>query len=96
MLREYTLQDVGLGFNAFGSRNDTTKQTPDDSMNNDPGLNAWVIANEPDILNACRACLRRRGCWLVLFELRRGLSRKKKLTAGEVTHRGKTVHIVGC
>ncbi|MFT3769787.1 MAG: hypothetical protein QM820_30490 [Minicystis sp.] len=50
-MREFTLQDVGLGWDQFGLRNDTTKQTPDDSMNNDPALDAWMLANEPLIMD---------------------------------------------
>lgn len=50
-LREFTLQDQGLGFDAFGLRNDTTKQTPDDSMNGDPSLDSWMVANEPAIMD---------------------------------------------
>lgn len=33
--------------------------------------------------------------WLVLFDLRKGPSWEEKLTVRDVTHRGKTVHIVG-
>ena len=34
--------------------------------------------------------------WLVLFDLRRDLSWEEKLTMRDVTHEGKTIHIVGC
>lgn len=50
-MREYTLQDLKLGVDGFGLRNDTTKQTPDDSQNNDPSLNAWMLADEPLIMD---------------------------------------------
>ncbi|MEZ4315594.1 MAG: hypothetical protein R3F14_46865, partial [Polyangiaceae bacterium] len=51
VLREYRLQDVGLGFNGFALQNGTTAQTPDDSINNHPDLDAWTLANAPDIDN---------------------------------------------
>jgi hypothetical protein len=50
-LREFSLQDVGLGVNASALRNTTTAQTPDDSQNGATPLDAWMIANEPDIIN---------------------------------------------
>lgn len=48
-LREYTLQDVGRGIDGFALANGPTAQTPDDSMNNHPDLNAWTVANAADI-----------------------------------------------
>lgn len=50
VLNEYTLQDIGLGPTAFGLLNDTTKQTPDDSMLGTPALDSYLVAHEPDIL----------------------------------------------
>lgn len=52
VLREFTLQDVGAGFDNYLLLPDTVKQTPDDSLNLDPILDAFLVANEPDILNA--------------------------------------------
>lgn len=49
VLREYQLQDVGRGFDGFALANAPTAQTPDDSMNNHPDLNAWTLANAADI-----------------------------------------------
>lgn len=49
-LREYTLQDTGLGNDRFQLLPDTTKQTPHDSLNNSAALDAWMVANEPAIL----------------------------------------------
>jgi hypothetical protein len=34
--------------------------------------------------------------WLVLFDLRKDLSWEDKLTVRDVTHAGKTIHVVGC
>jgi hypothetical protein len=34
--------------------------------------------------------------WLVMFDLRQGLSWEEKITMREVEHRGKRVHVVGC
>ncbi|APR79768.1 Hypothetical protein A7982_05115 [Minicystis rosea] len=50
-MREYTLQDVKMGPDGFGLRNDTTKQTPDDSENTDPALHSWMLADEPLIMD---------------------------------------------
>lgn len=49
VLREYTLQDVGRGVNGYALANAPTAQTPDDSMNNHPDLDAWTVANAADI-----------------------------------------------
>lgn len=50
-LREFSLQDIGLGTDASGLRNTTTAQTPDDSQNGATPLDSWMIANEADISN---------------------------------------------
>ena len=34
--------------------------------------------------------------WLVMFDLREGLSWGERITTREVEHRGKRVHVVGC
>jgi hypothetical protein len=51
ILREFTLQDVGLGIDQFLALPDTIKQNPDDSFNLTPTLDAWLVANELDILD---------------------------------------------
>lgn len=50
-LREYTLQNIGLGPNRFGLRNDTVKGTPDDSMNGSAALDTYLVTDQPAILN---------------------------------------------
>ena len=47
-LREFTLQ--GANPNAMLLTPSTTAGTPDDSFNQSPALDAWLSANEPDIL----------------------------------------------
>ena len=50
-LREFTLQDIGLGINQYGLLNHEMHQTPDDTWNFDPALDAYMVADEPAILN---------------------------------------------
>ncbi|MEM7157481.1 MAG: hypothetical protein AAF799_31855 [Myxococcota bacterium] len=50
-LREYTLQDVGRGPNAFALDPHTTHLTPIDALNTSVPLDGYLSAQEPAILN---------------------------------------------
>ena len=49
-LREFTLQNIGFGFNNMRLLNDTTKMSPDDGLNLGGGtgdLDPWLVNNAP-------------------------------------------------
>jgi hypothetical protein len=50
-LREYTLQDAGLGPDQFRLLPTTTKQTPRDNLNGSAQLDAWLVNNQQAILD---------------------------------------------
>lgn len=50
-LREFQLADQGTGFNSFLLRPHSLAQTPADTRNLSLDLDAWQVANEPEILD---------------------------------------------